>query len=153
MRGWNGCVCGMSSLQTSVCPALIGLLVWCAVGVGGYGVDAFQRGERLVGIGKDMRADACAVRRTDRPVGLVEVYVGFCDSGKGLAEDGREEEVGVSRLYRADMHSHLLHDLHSVGEGEGDAFLRRTQQMRLGVALRSIRSVPLPKGATAIPTA
>ena len=41
----------------------------------------------------------------------------------------------MSCLYRADMHSHLLHDLHSVGEGEGDAFLRRTQQMRLGVAV------------------
>ena len=70
---------------------------------------------------------------THTTVSLIQLDGCTAHASQRIAEDLAEEHVGFSCMDLANIHTHLLHDLHTVAETEYDTLLRSSHEMSLGV--------------------
>ena len=105
-----------------------------------YHLQLVERSKGLLATLIDASTDAGTLGSTHRAVGIVELDSGPADTSKRVTEQRAEEHVGLAGMNLADLHTHLLHDLHAVAEGEYDTLLGSTHQVGL-VVLVEIQAI------------
>ena len=90
------------------------------------GLQCFERSKcffgRLINTGSDTGAFGCS----GSTVCVMQQDGSTADTRQRLAEDRREEHVGIAGMDSVDLQTHLLHDLDTIHKTEHDALLGGT---------------------------
>ena len=115
-------------------PSRVGSEILRALAVVRFDDSQFlQGGEGLVMVFVDTTTHTSTLGSTHTTVGLVQLDRSTAHTSQGITEDLAEEHVGFSCMDLANIHTHLLHDLHTVAEAEHDTLLCSPHEMSLGV--------------------
>ncbi len=103
--------------EQTLLPQSVGVGIGLTVGLDRLDdLNFLKRSEGFVVVGIDACANTGTLGCADRAVGIVELNGGSAHAGQRVAEQRTEKHIGMSGMYLAQLHAHLLHHLHAIHE-------------------------------------